>query len=81
LLRLRPLGSARELGCSKVAHYRVNSSPVFAFDEELTSMSIVSRALEQLGHGRLSDDEIVKRVLAGDTGLFDTRATISPLRL
>lgn len=34
-------------------------------------MTIVSRALEQLGHDRLSDEEIVKRVLAGDTGLFE----------
>lgn len=34
-------------------------------------MTIVSRALEQLGHDRLSDDEIVKRVLAGDTALFE----------
>jgi RNA polymerase sigma-70 factor (ECF subfamily) len=34
-------------------------------------MTDVSRALEQLKHGPLSDDEIVQRVLAGDTGLFE----------
>jgi len=27
--------------------------------------------MEQLGHDRVSDDEIVKRVLSGDTGLFE----------
>ena len=34
-------------------------------------MTILSRTLEQLGHGHLTDDEIVKRVLAGDSGLFE----------
>ncbi len=34
-------------------------------------MTILSRTLEQLGHGRLTDDEIVKRILAGDSGLFE----------
>jgi RNA polymerase sigma-70 factor, ECF subfamily len=36
-----------------------------------TSMSIISRTLEQLGHGRLSDEEVVNRVLGGDSGLFE----------
>jgi RNA polymerase sigma-70 factor (ECF subfamily) len=34
-------------------------------------MPIPSRTLEQFGHGRLSDEEIVKRVIAGDVGLFE----------
>jgi len=34
-------------------------------------MTILSRTLEQLGHGHLTDDEIVQRVLAGDSGLFE----------
>ena len=34
-------------------------------------MTDISKALEQLGHDRLSDEEIVLRVLAGDTGLFE----------
>ena len=34
-------------------------------------MTILSRTLEQLGHGHLADDEIVERVLAGDSGLFE----------
>src|SRR5205823_954224 len=47
--------------------------------EKLSSSSLrpthdmrnVSRALEQIGHDRLSDDQIVERVLAGDIGLFE----------
>jgi RNA polymerase sigma-70 factor (ECF subfamily) len=31
----------------------------------------ISKALEQLGHDPLSDEEIVHRVLAGDTGIFE----------
>jgi RNA polymerase sigma-70 factor, ECF subfamily len=34
-------------------------------------MPASSRTLEQFGHGRLSDDEIVMRVLTGDVGLFE----------
>lgn len=34
-------------------------------------MTIGSRTLEQFGHARLSDEEIVVRVLSGDTGLFE----------
>jgi RNA polymerase sigma-70 factor (ECF subfamily) len=34
-------------------------------------MTILSKALEQWEHDRLSDEEIVNRVLAGDTGLFE----------
>jgi RNA polymerase sigma-70 factor, ECF subfamily len=34
-------------------------------------MPVSPRTLDQFGHGRLSDEEIVKRVLAGDVGLFE----------
>jgi RNA polymerase sigma-70 factor (ECF subfamily) len=34
-------------------------------------MPVPSKTLENLGHGPLSDEEIVKRVLAGDSGLFE----------
>jgi RNA polymerase sigma-70 factor, ECF subfamily len=34
-------------------------------------MPVSSRKLEPFGQGRLPDDEIVKRVLAGDVGLFE----------
>jgi RNA polymerase sigma-70 factor (ECF subfamily) len=34
-------------------------------------MTILTRTLEQLGHGHLTDGEIVERVLAGDSGLFE----------
>src|SRR5437868_3424502 len=34
-------------------------------------MTDISKASDQLGHDRLSDEEIVLRVLAGDTGLFE----------
>jgi RNA polymerase sigma-70 factor (ECF subfamily) len=34
-------------------------------------MTDISKALEHLGHDRLSDEEIVQRVVAGETGLFE----------
>jgi RNA polymerase sigma-70 factor (ECF subfamily) len=34
-------------------------------------MTDISKALEQFGRERLADEEIVQRVLAGDTGLFE----------
>lgn len=34
-------------------------------------MTVSSRTPDQFGHGRLPDEEIVKRVVAGDTGLFE----------
>ena|SRR5438105_4560014 len=34
-------------------------------------MTVASRTMEQLGHNQLPDEEIVKRVLAGDIGVFE----------
>src|SRR5207248_3365264 len=60
-----------DLLCDRLSSSEIRWTNVQAISASNTNMIVLSKTLEQLGHGHLTDGEIVKRVLAGDSGLFE----------